>query len=211
VLHSRTKAASPGDPYARYRIVGTALALLIIIFAILEFWGNARHPADRDFISFWGAVQLTIAGSPTSAYDGAALHAVQREAVTFLKGGEMPFPYPPFFLLLVIPFGLLPFGAAMAAWSTATFIPYLIAARRMFPRSGLLAAAFPPVLVNASIGQNGFLTAAVLIGGTLLLATRPLAAGLLLGCLVLKPQLGLLLPIALLAARQWRAIAGALI
>jgi len=42
-----------------------------------------------------------------------------------------------------------------------------------------------------------------------LLPKRPLAAGLLLGLLVVKPQLGLVLPFALVAGREWRAIAGA--
>jgi hypothetical protein len=41
-----------------------------------------------------------------------------------------------------------------------------------------------------------------------LLSSAPFAAGLALGCLILKPQLGLMLPIALVASRQWRAIAG---
>jgi hypothetical protein len=41
--------------------------------------------------------------------------------------------------------------------------------------------------------------------------TRPRLAGLCLGLLVLKPQLGLLVPVALLAARAWRALAWAVI
>ena len=58
-------------------------------------------------------------------------------------------------------------------------------------------------------GQNGFLTSALFIGGTALLETRPFVAGAILGALVIKPQLALLLPFALLAGREWRAIAGA--
>ena len=205
---SETPAASPFD---RFKRVGTAMAILVILVAIAEFFWNASNPTDRDFISFWGAAQLTLAGDPAAAYDQAKLHAVQSAVVTFVNGGGMPFPYPPAFLLLVAPFGLLPFAASLALWSATTFAVYFVVIRRMFPQSGWLAAAFPPVFINAAIGQNAFVTGAIFIGGMLLLKRRPFAAGLLLGCLVIKPQLGLFLPLALLAARQWRAIAGAAI
>ena len=185
------------------------MAILIVLLAIVEFFWNAANPTDRDFISFWGAAQMVLSGDPAGAYDQAKLHAVQAAAVTFVNGEGMPFPYPPAFLAFVAPFGLLPFAASLALWSAATFAICFVAIRRMFPESGLLAAAFPPVFINAAIGQNAFLTAAIFAGGMLLLRRRPFAAGLLLGCLVIKPQLGLLLPVALLAARQWRAIAGA--
>jgi hypothetical protein len=193
----------------RFKRVGTAMAILVILVAIAEIFWNAANPTDRDFISFWGAAQLALAGDPAAAYDQARLHEVQSAVVTFVNGDGMPFPYTPAFLLLVMPFGLLPFAVSLPLWSVATFTAYFVAVRRMFPQSGWLAAAFPPVFINAAIGQNAFVTAAIFIGGMLLLQRRPFAAGLLLGCLVIKPQLGLLLPIALLAARQWRAIAGA--
>jgi hypothetical protein len=69
--------------------------------------------------------------------------------------------------------------------------------------------SFPPLLVNVITGQAGLLVAASLIVGMTLLPKRPLAAGLLLGLLVVKPQLGLVLPLALAAGREWRVIAGA--
>ncbi len=197
------------SPFDRFKRVGTAMAVLVILVAIAEFFWNAANPTDRDFISFWGAAQMVLSGDSPGAYDLSKLHTVQAAVVTFVNGNGMPVPYPPAFLALVAPFGLLPFAASLALWSAATFAIYFVAIRRMFPESGLLAAAFPPVFINAAIGQNAFLTAAIFTGGMLLLQRRPFAAGLLLGCLVIKPQLGLLLPIALLAARQWRAIAGA--
>jgi hypothetical protein len=68
----------------------------------------------------------------------------------------------------------------------------------------MLALAIPMVLNNALVGQNGFLTAA-LIGGTLyLMPVRPILAGICLGLLSYKPQYGLLFPLVLIAAGQWR-------
>jgi alpha-1,2-mannosyltransferase len=73
----------------------------------------------------------------------------------------------------------------------------------------LLALAFPAVLINIGHGQNGFLTAALMGGALLALERRPALAGILIGLLIYKPQFGLLIPIALIAAGQWRAIAAA--
>ncbi|HET7817592.1 MAG TPA: glycosyltransferase family 87 protein [Sphingomicrobium sp.] len=197
-------------PFAPYRRVGTALAVTVLLFALAELAANARDPTDRDFIAFWAAAKLALAGSPAAAYDNGALHAVQAEAVRFTRpAAQMPFAYPPAFLALVLPFGWLSFPAALAAWVVVSLAAFVLAVRRMFPRSGLLALAFPPVLVNAALGQNGFVTAALLVGGLALLPRRPLAAGLLLGALAVKPQLALLVPVALLAGSHWRAIAGA--
>jgi hypothetical protein len=49
----------------------------------------------------------------------------------------------------------------------------------------------------------------LLLGGVWLLGPRPFLAGLLLGLVAFKPQLGLLIPVALVAAGAWRAFAGA--
>ena len=196
------------NPFALYKRVGAALALAIAFVSLAEFYWNAVAPTDRDFVSFWGAARMVLAGTPALAYDLDALHALQSGSVTF-SGGKMPFPYAPAFLLPLAPFALLSFPVGMAAWVATTFAIYFTVARRMYPNAGLLAAAYPAVFVNAAIGQNGFIMAALFIGGLLLLPKRPFAAGLLLGCLIVKPQLGLMLPVALLAAREWRAIVGA--
>src|SRR5205085_11692372 len=73
----------------------------------------------------------------------------------------------------------------------------------------VLAIAFPMVFSNTLVGQNGFLTAA-LIGGTLyLMPVRPVLAGICLGLLSYQPQYGLLFPLVLIAAAQWRVFISA--
>jgi hypothetical protein len=59
----------------------------------------------------------------------------------------------------------------------------------------------------ALTGQNAFLSLALFYGGFRLLDAMPAAAGLLLGLLAYKPQLWLLVPLALIAARRWKALA----
>jgi hypothetical protein len=201
-----------GDTYAAYRFVGNAAALVVLAACVAEVVANALHPIPRDFMSFWGAAQLTLAGHPAAAYDSSALHAVQKAVADFgTSQAEMPFPYPPAYLALVTPFGLLPFALSMAIWTACTFAFYIWAARTLIPRAGWLPAAFPAVYANATDGQNAFLTGGILMSGLALAPGRPLLAGLVLGCLIIKPQLALLLPVAFVAARSWRVIGGAAI
>jgi len=192
------------------RAVGAAamaVALAFLFVAVAAIVTNLDQPYQTDFVSYWSAARLALAGNAADAYDLAVHGAVERGAVALQ--GALPFANPPPFLLLLVPFGLLPYAVAAALWVVATALAFFLAVRRFAPGSGWLAFAFPPVLVNAITGQSGFLTSALLIGGLALIRDRPFAAGLLLGCLVVKPQLGLALPFALLAGREWRAIAGA--
>jgi hypothetical protein len=119
----------------------------------------------------------------------------------------MPFPYPPPFLFLVSAFAWLPYCLSYLLWILATAGLYLAATKRFTaPR---FAFAHPAAIVNAMIGQNGFLTSGIFLFGISRVAATPFTAGLALGLLVIKPQLGVLLPVALVAGRQWRAIGGA--
>ena len=59
-------------------------------------------------------------------------------------------------------------------------------------------------------GQNAFMTGALLLGGFGLLARQPILAGGMLGLLTYKPQFWLMVPVALVAARQWRALGASL-
>jgi alpha-1,2-mannosyltransferase len=205
-------SSSRPDPYRPYLLVGHALGILMLIVICAEFARNYADPTSRDFISFWGAAKLAVAGTPELAYDLASLHAVQVKAAAFDPNTGMPFAYAPAFLLPVLPLAALPYSIAMAVWSLATLGIYALVARRFASGSQWLTIAFPPVFAIAAIGQNGFLTAALFLGGLALLERgKRFAAGLVLGCLIVKPQLALMLPFAMLASREWRVIAGAMV
>ena len=125
--------------------------------------------------------------------------------------GYAAFFYPPMFLILCLPLGLLPYLASLAVWLAATGLAYVRVVRAWLGErlDALPALAFPAVLVNAGHGQNGFLSAALFGAGALWLERRPILAGVCFGCLVYKPQLGLMIPLALLAAGRWKTLAGA--
>jgi hypothetical protein len=158
-----------------------------------------------DFLSYWAAGRLTLERHVASVYNIEIHNAVEMTAAPL--AGLNPFPYPPPFLFFVTPFGLLPFWIAFPAWVLITGIIYVVAVRRWVPLP--FSLAHPSFLSNSLIGQNGFLISAIFIGGTELIGRRPYLAGAILGLLVIKPQLAILLPVAMLAGREWKVITAA--
>jgi alpha-1,2-mannosyltransferase len=121
--------------------------------------------------------------------------------------GIMSFPYPPPALLVFAPLSALPFGVAFVVWVVGTGAFYLRSVRRI--ASLPYSLALPSNIPNALIGQNGFLFTGLFVSGTGMLYARPVVAGLILGCFAVKPQLGFLLPVALVAGGEWRALVAA--
>jgi hypothetical protein len=166
-----------------------------------------RGGVPSDFVNVWAAGRLVLDGHPAAAYDWPAHKLVEEIAVGHAFDGYFGWHYPPTFLFVAAALSLLTYATAYAVWVFGTFPVYLAAIRAIVgERIGyLLAAAFPALLANFIVGQNGFLTAGLVSGALVLLPRRPIVAGLLLGLLTYKPHLGLLFPIALVAAGYWRA------
>ncbi len=108
------------------------------------------------------------------------------------------------------PLGGLGYIPAYLTWIGATFGAYVVAVAGRDWRSLQLwmVIVAPTTLLSIISGQNGFLTAALIIGGFRLIRRRPFWADVVLGCVVFKPQLFALIPIVLLAGRRWRALMG---
>lgn len=204
-LPQNAEAPKPVSPMRWHRAVATGIALLFVIYIGYACYRNFTDPPGVDFVSFWAASKLALAGQPSLAYDLTVHRAVELTAGRV--DGMLPFPYPPPYLFFVMPFGLAPFSLAFALWVSLTGALYVLAARRLAPLPFSLAN--PAGLPCALIGQNGLLMTAIFIRGTAWIELRPFAAGLMLGLFVVKPQLALLFPVALLAGGEWRAIAGA--
>jgi alpha-1,2-mannosyltransferase len=167
-------------------------------------------PLGSDFVAFYAASKLALANDPAGVYAVAKLHPLE-QAVIGADVGLRPWHYPPSFLLLVFPLALLPYGAAfllwiLPAWYGAARLVCRLAPNRLAP---WIFLAFPPALNNLFYGQNGFLSTVLLGGGLLLVDRRPWLGGLCLGLLSYKPQLAMLIPVALAAGRYWRALGGA--
>ena len=161
-----------------------------------------------DFVNLYAASIAALKGDPASVYDIHRQHLQEVAVMAGRDSGVLGFHYPPMFLLIVLPLSMLPFVASWVVFEAVTLAGYLAVLRRIAPVPlGLwLAITFPAVIINFMCGQNGFLTTALIGGGLLLLDRRPLLAGLLFGLMAYKPQFAILIPLALIVARRWRAL-----
>jgi hypothetical protein len=213
------RAFSEGSWLTSGRVRAIAwLSGLATVTALLFLFGTADGTLDRfgrplgtDFSNVWTAGRMALDGRAAEAWSWNAHHTVQQATH---GRADVPFygwHYPPPFLLVAAALATLPYLWALAAYQAATLAAVALLARRIVPGPGTLPVILgaPVVLVCLGHGHNGFLTAALLGGGLAILERRPLIAGLLLGCLVYKPQFALLVPPLLLVGGHWRAIAGA--
>jgi arabinofuranan 3-O-arabinosyltransferase len=158
-----------------------------------------------DFVNVWSAGKLVLDGHPALAYDWDIQKQVQVDLLGQTFIGNFAWHYPPPFLFVAAFLAQFPYTVAFAGWVSVSLVPYLVTMRAIVGRrfGWLLAAAFPVVLTNTLVGQNGFLTASLIGGMLYLLPTRPVLSGICLGLLSYKPQYGLLFPLVLIAASQW--------
>ncbi|MGH6968188.1 MAG: glycosyltransferase family 87 protein [Stellaceae bacterium] len=180
--------------------------------------GALRGLFGEDWMVYFNAARLYFEGQLDVLYDG-----VRSTALLNARFGPWlahplplhPWLYPPHALLLMLPFGLLPFVPAGLLFLALGFAAAVAAAWR-FAKTGteraIHAASLvlcPAAAVTVCLGQNTFLTCALLLAGFGTLRRRPILGGALLGIATYKPQLWLMVPVALIAARQWRALAAA--
>jgi hypothetical protein len=158
-----------------------------------------------DFVNVWSAGKLVLDGHPALAYDWDIQKQVQVAVLGRSYEGNFAWHYPPPFLFVVALLAHFPYAVAFIGWASISLMPYLAVMRAIVgrPFGLLLAAAFPVVLTNTLVGQNGFLTASLIGGALYLMPMRPVLSGICIGLLSYKPQYGLLFPLVLIAASQW--------
>jgi alpha-1,2-mannosyltransferase len=200
--------------------LGEVLALLVFL-SFCAMWikwqtESALPGVSADFISFWTAGQLVLDGRAADAYREIPHHLKQIALYHDPIRGYLAFFYPPFFLLPCAALALLGFLPAVCIWVGTTCLGYAAAMRAILSKGlgqgqhvWVLFLGYPAVMVNAGFGQNGFLSAALFGGAAVWLERRPELAGVCLGCLAYKPQLGIIVPLGLAVARRWRCFAAA--
>jgi hypothetical protein len=191
----------------------SALSWFLLLPYIMTAHGHldwTRHALGRDFVNYWTAGHLVFTPHRLDVFTPDLFLNWEHR----LFDPALPFhfwSYPPPALFLVAPLAVFPYIPGLIAWSLAG-IAALIPAARAFFRDGrdrwLLIAA-PAAAVNVGLGQNGAFTAALLIGGMALWKDRPRWSGVLLGFLIFKPQIAILLPIAVIAERRWNTMVAA--
>lgn len=167
------------------------------------------RPVLSDFVSFWAAGQQVLHGAASAAYDAQAAHAAEAAAVGHAFRSSLGWSYPPLFLFVAAALASLPYALSFLVWTCATLAAHAATIALVARRNAalLFACAAPWVLTCSLSGQNGFFTAFLLASALLLLEEHAVLAGLCVGLLSYKPQLGILIPFAFAAGGYWRAFA----
>src|SRR5437868_162481 len=211
----------------RLRVHGLILATCLWSSYVIDL----AHPGvlDRfgltkgaDFVHFYTLGTLALEGRASELYNSGAQATLAAQLVPGVPVLYYVALYGPQVSLFFAPFAKLPYVWALCLWwlfSAAIYGGCCYAVWRTCPRlrthSGtvfILAIAYPAFFHLIAWGQTSapallFFTLAYLA----LRADREFLAGLAIGLLIYKPQLGIAGAILFLFSKQWRLVAGAVI
>ena len=197
----------------------TALvAALAGLLLIVPRW-IAESPPLYDFVEYWAAGQLLVAGE--NPYDPVRVHELE------LQAGRTDEPIlmwnPPWALPLVLPLGTLPARPAHILWMALNLLALVASAQLLWRNYGgdaarpwiaaLLTVTFAPALIALVVGQ---ISPLVLLGAAAFLPLvrnrRDFAAGAVTTLLAVKPHMAYLFWAALVVwavgAGRWRLLVG---
>jgi hypothetical protein len=192
-----------------YCLASTGFMVALFVFILPYYYG----PDSR---VYYTAAQAAFQKNIDVIYDPLHLTAFANQLLgpSFSPGFTFAtFLYPPIFLLLVVPLGLLsPLGfyvcfELITAGATVLATPWRRNVGSIWQAVAIITS--PAGCLNLIQGQNAFLSLGLFTSGVRLLESRPVLAGALFGMLVYKPQHALLVPLALVGARAWRALIAA--
>ena len=194
---------------------------VVIAYAVSLAWRQVHgqwvilpdgRPRCIDFGWMWLSGRFAVSGNSAKIFDYSTFSAAQialfgHDNCPFIT----PYVYPPTYLFMTYFLGFMPYLIAFAAWVLATLFLYGTAVYAIVARRAAVIAAMSPffVAVNADFGHNGYITAALVGFSLAFLERRCWLSGIFVGLLTYKPHIGVLFPLALLASRNWRALASA--
>lgn len=115
--------------------------------------------------------------------------------------------------VLIAPLDTLSYSTAYALWVILPILCFYMLLYVFWRQSGstapwllLAGLSLPFICANAFTAQTGTLIACFYLGIALCWRKYPAMAGICISAVIIKPQLGLLLPVALLAGRRWKSI-----
>ena len=179
---------------------------------------SIQGPLLPDYLAHWTGGGLLLSGDPAVLYDPETQSAFQKAAV----GTQVAlswFVSPPIVAALYAPLSLLPYNLSGLIWLvvSATLLVWCalslktLAPKLMMRKRGvvMLAVLGSPIVFELLGGgqDSAFILAVWLVGIRLLGSGHSYWAGAVLGLGFAKPQLVVLVPLVLLANRNYRAFA----
>lgn len=179
--------------------------------------GNLK---GTDFLHFYTLGSLAIDRGGADLYDLKTQASLATQRVPEAAGIRYLPLYPPQVSLLFIPFAHLSYAQALAFWwlgSAAVYALCCYSVWRVCPNLKphaltvvILALGFPAFFHLIAWGQTSALALACFaVFFILVCKRRDFLAGLALGCLIFKPQLGIAAAILFVAIGAWTIILGA--
>jgi alpha-1,2-mannosyltransferase len=181
--------------------------------------GNLK---GTDFLHLYTLGTLAVERRGADLYDMNTQAAVAASRVPDATGIRYLPLYPPHVSLLFAPLAHFSYGWALASWWILTCLVYGVCCYRIWRACPnlrgygatvvLLAVAFPAFFHLIAWGQTSAIALACFTALFFLLRSRrEWVAGLVVGCLIFKPQLGLAAAFIFVAMGAWKIVAGAIV
>ena len=163
-----------------------------------------------DFLAFWTAAKAFVQGRALEMYDPEAFRVALSSTIN-LSDHHMMWQYPPTAFFLFAPLALTNYVGGYVLWMATGFAALIFSLRavELGWREVAIIVCAPISLLVLDTGQVSFYTAALMIVATFFSGSRPVIAGIAAGLLAFKPHLGVLIPLAYMAAGHWRAFLSA--
>ncbi|MCB1451127.1 MAG: DUF2029 domain-containing protein [Nitratireductor sp.] len=160
----------------------------------------------RDFLNFWHYGLAAWGDDPVRHYDLSFYNAVLDRLIAGYDYPDQNWSYPPHYMLLAAPFGLVGYNVALAIYTVLGLALYWrVVVRDLEDGEQRIALfAMPTVAVFLLCGQVSALLAVAFVAVYKLADRRPVAAGLIIALLTVKPQIGLLIPLFLILTGRWK-------
>ncbi len=162
-----------------------------------------------DYADYYAAGRMVIEGDTANIYHDP----IHQQRLEEILGRELSFtlawPYPPTFLLAIVPLAYLPYYASLITWLVLTLAFVFFSVYKLvpkYPKLTLLAFGFPGMYWTFRWGQNGFLSAGLIGFGLYFLESNPVLSGIIFGLLSYKPQIAIFPFLLLLLSKKWRVL-----
>jgi hypothetical protein len=196
-------------------VLSIQLIPLVFCLVLRDVFGiRTAPPVGIDFGIFWAAARVELEHGATAVFSPRWMQPL--EAMVRITPTYGPCPYPPTFLLAIRPLGFLNYSSALILFMALGIGAYSVVTARLCGglkkthREALIIAAFAGVPLAIQAGQNSLFTAAAAAAALILMDSAPLGAAACLAVLAVKPQLGVLFPLALICGRKWTMLVAAI-
>ena len=182
-----------------------AIGLMLTVYALLAFIVQPEDYSTSDFYGAWSAARLL----GPDLYNPAAARALQHSLSP--KVEPKINVRPPIYAILVWPLGKLPFSTAYVVFQLANMAAVIVFvwAWRFEPAAYVVSAFFLPLDWSFGLGQDSaFMLLIAAAGARWIERKRPVAGGAMLSLCAIKPHLFALVPVALVAQKRYKALAG---